>query len=166
MAERYTMHQIPIDSFFKYRQEPIYVVYLNLTYEELAEKYDFDYEVWEEEGLGPLIGAALEIEEYKYFLKAAKDYVKPHTQVSVYVQAGTINLKSATEKFLTTLNISQSEVSDIGEYFYNTRWQLVRETKEDGHVVINNFLEENDATKSLERIQRKYEDNCYVRKFS
>jgi len=61
--------QIPIDSFFKYNQEPLYIVNLTLSYDELLEKFQFEYEVWQEDGLGDLIGASLEIRKYRYFLK-------------------------------------------------------------------------------------------------
>ena len=52
------MKQIPIDLLFKYNQEPLYIVNLTLSYEELLEKFQFEYEVWQEDGLGDLIGAS------------------------------------------------------------------------------------------------------------
>jgi hypothetical protein len=160
------MKQIPIDTLFKYNQEPIYIVNLTLSYEEFLDKCQLDYEVWQEDGLGNLIGAALDLGEYKYFLKTAKDHIKPHTQVAVYVLAGTENLEEATEVFLSSLNILNDEVDDVGKYFYGERWQVVRETVEDGNVVVDNYKNESEAIGAQKSIQRKYEDKFFVRKFS
>lgn len=134
-----------------------------ITYEEFGARYNLMYEEWEEDGLGILVGAAVEIENEQYFLMAAKEYVKPHTQISVNLKAGVKDPRKAVELFVNELRIGDKEVTEIGSYCFSSRWQIVRDTKEDGCVVISNFEKEADARRALDYYLPKCTDKCFLR---
>ncbi len=157
------LKQIPIDSFFKYKHEPIYIISLAHSYKEFADIYNIEYEEWDEDGLGTLVGATFEIENEVYFIKASKDPDKPYCQIGVYVHANCESPKNAVKKFLTHLNIPNSMVLDIGETFFYYRWQVVRTTKEDGDIAVENCTNKKTALAYLGCLKNKYDDKLYLR---
>lgn len=157
------MKQISINDFFRYKQEPIYLVFLNLSYEEFQTKIKLEYEIWEEDGLGKLAGAAIESYEYKYFLKAAYDYVKPYTQISIYTEAGCPNPSGAIKNLIQEMNLKEEDIFETSDYFRKYQAQLVRTTAKDGDIVICNFIDNESANKALESAKKRSGHDLYVR---
>jgi hypothetical protein len=76
---------------------------------QLIKKLCIDYEIWEENE-GFMIGSAIEINEYKYLLKAALNHSSQNSLVDVYILSKADNLEEGIKKLIKTLDLSISGI--------------------------------------------------------
>ena len=157
------MKQFPIDEFFKFMQEPIYILASKITYEEFFKKYDLKYEIWEEDGLGELVGAAIKLGEYEYFLKSAFEYEVPYTELVFYVKAGCDDPMKATENLVKMLDFTSTDIKEISEHYFDYKWKVVRVSDKGAEVTVGNFESKKVAQSTLKYILNKYDDKFYIR---
>jgi len=112
MNKNLFMKHLPIKDFIKETQELIQIVNLKHNYNELMQKYGFDYEIWEESA-GFMIGGCLEINEYRYILKASLNHSVKQSLVGVYVLTDAKNRKQATVEFIKELGLSSDDFNKI-----------------------------------------------------